>query len=825
MPFLEGDESGEYVAAAVGSNLPCVISAGKNILTPDLLGIQFTKSIACSFDNSLQVGMIEFQLKETDGSYSDIYKWRPQGGSAGGYRKSINPSGDYSDPNATTNQPPAPVLNVPIYYGKMQSIDFQCYCFIYEITDQVEVTPTGSGADGITSQYTVQLPLSYNNSVFKYRTPAHSSHCSDITPPVADLPSMLDGLLEEHIDAVTGKNTGGVEVAIDRNNLDAYIDRVMAFYEANGYHGNVLLYNESTSNQSSTNRTLTEYKPGELPITYGSNSTIQTKLTAFENGAFTSTDFGILIDASGSGNARVTVNFKQGFLAPLSTVTNPLVLEVGLENISTVGEDVYRDDLKDFVLGKLHVNGQLESSIYQNEGFTPQVTGPYDGRFRVIESSGGMEWLGFAMAELGHVIKKAEVDASLWNPKEQNIYDNKLINMYAPIGGVIDQGLIEVKDLYDMYGLCKQFIDKPKETAGELYNHFANMSAGEIVYMLALEDIDQYRTNYNNAILGEEKQYAGIRAAMYTTITAIKVVAGSSLLLVIRESGDIFELFDGIRVKANPDLDVKIRELSSAKKGKFQEDFKRDSPEEMQELLSHFDENPELVGAWESIFPDELLRKNTDNLAKVENYANDFGKNFDDIGDEFTNVPSSQRSGWVDHLEYRTKSNGGVNKAGGQSSKYGTYADNSSVPSKYSSDNRFDDLAADPAVGNTTPKTRQEAMAGLEAESQGILSSPISREPSGNMEFFDGNGSPWDVKGPRGGNFFNVDQVGASIRRELRDKGPFPNGTSGVPEPRKVLLDCTYIDASELSSLRSWLQNNLDASEFGRIKEINSNLF
>ena len=91
--------------------------------------------------------------------------------------------------------------------------------------------------------------------------------------------------------------------------------------------------------------------------------------------------------------------------------------------------------------------------------------------------------------------------------------------------------------------------------------------------------------------------------------------------------------------------------------------------------------------------------------------------------------------------------------------------------------------------------------------------------------FYDGNGGPWDVKGPRGGSFFNVDQVGVSIRKELRDKGPFPNGITDIPEPRKVILDCTYIDSAELASLRVWLQDNLDAFELARIKEINSNLF
>ncbi len=241
-------------------------------------------------------------------------------------------------------------------------------------------------------------------------------------------------------------------------------------------------------------------------------------------------------------------------------------------------------------------------------------------------------------------------------------------------------------------------------------------------------------------------------------------------------------------------------------------------------------QNPGLVRAWGAISIDEIHRVDPNNLIKVENYANDFGKSFDDIRDEFVNVPVSQRSAWIDYLEFRTKPSGSVNKAGNQSSKYGTYTDNPSVPARYSSDNRFTNLASDPAVGNLTPKTRQEAMAGLEAENQGFISSPIARDPSGAVEFFDGSGSPWDVKGPRSGfstngtNYFNVNQAGGSIKSELA-KSSVPNSITGIPEPRKVILDCTYMTPSDFSDLRTWLTSELSASDLNRIIEVNSNLF
>ncbi|MEO1055227.1 MAG: hypothetical protein AAFX87_31660 [Bacteroidota bacterium] len=234
------------------------------------------------------------------------------------------------------------------------------------------------------------------------------------------------------------------------------------------------------------------------------------------------------------------------------------------------------------------------------------------------------------------------------------------------------------------------------------------------------------------------------------------------------------------------------------------------------------------MDAWKKVddlgddIPD-AIRKDPDVLQKISDFDAETRGRFDELGDEFKNVPDQHKKGWVDHLEKRTV-DGKVSQAGGNTDKYGTYNSKADVPERYSSKQDFDDLSYDPATKQTSPKTRQEAMAGLEAESQGILDGPISRDPSGNMEFFDSNGSPWDVKGPGGGDFFNVNQVGPSIRKELRDKGPFPNNNTGVAEPRQVILDTTYIDDTELGNLRSWMQNNLTPEELGRVKEVNSNL-
>jgi hypothetical protein len=180
---------------------------------------------------------------------------------------------------------------------------------------------------------------------------------------------------------------------------------------------------------------------------------------------------------------------------------------------------------------------------------------------------------------------------------------------------------------------------------------------------------------------------------------------------------------------------------------------------------------------------------------------------------------------------------GRVVEPGGQPDKLKTFKDNTQVPDKYKNDPRFNDLATDPDQGfQVKPNTRAEAMAGLEAESQGLVPGPIKRGPTGT-EFYDAQGRPWDVKAPPSPTSkakwkFKPEQSGGSIKEELSKKatpetappGTFPNETTGQPEPRRVILDSSYMTKADHSALWGWLNKNLTADELNRIVEVNTQL-
>ncbi len=155
--------------------------------------------------------------------------------------------------------------------------------------------------------------------------------------------------------------------------------------------------------------------------------------------------------------------------------------------------------------------------------------------------------------------------------------------------------------------------------------------------------------------------------------------------------------------------------------------------------------------------------------------------------------------------------------------------DEETAPQWYKDDHRFSSLASDPAHGNKiSPATIAEAMAGLEAEKRGIIKGPIERGPA-EIEFYDANGDPWDVKAPPSAksgqkDFFDPEVSGGAIKKELTvkgdPKGTFPNKKTNLPSERRVILDVTYLNQKDYDSLWDWLHHNLTSDELSRVFEV-----
>ncbi|WP_089943580.1 hypothetical protein [Candidatus Entotheonella palauensis] len=113
-------------------------------------------------------------------------------------------------------------------------------------------------------------------------------------------------------------------------------------------------------------------------------------------------------------------------------------------------------------------------------------------------------------------------------------------------------------------------------------------------------------------------------------------------------------------------------------------------------------------------------------------------------------------------------------------------------------------------------------MAGLEAEHQSLVRAPIERGPKG-IEFYDGHGSPYDVKAPPspapGEKWtFNTRKTSYSILKQLQEM--FINKVTSQSEPVKIILDSSYMNETDHKALWGFLASNATEDELIRIIEI-----
>ena len=87
------------------------------------------------------------------------------------------------------------------------------------------------------------------------------------------------------------------------------------------------------------------------------------------------------------------------------------------------------------------------------------------------------------------------------------------------------------------------------------------------------------------------------------------------------------------------------------------------------------------------------------------------------------------------------------------------------VPARYRNYPGFERLAVDPAhEDRPIPKTIREAMSAVEAELSGAVKGPVTRSDAAYIDFYDGDGYPFDVKTPQQGGNSAQDAQGALSR-------------------------------------------------------------
>lgn len=198
------------------------------------------------------------------------------------------------------------------------------------------------------------------------------------------------------------------------------------------------------------------------------------------------------------------------------------------------------------------------------------------------------------------------------------------------------------------------------------------------------------------------------------------------------------------------------------------------------------------------------------------------------VGDAISKARKAPNPKAVRKRSSRQSTSARVDKPGGHTTKHKSFQTNDAVPEHYRGDPRFDSLASDPADARNPirVKSRREAMAGLEAERQGRIKPPIERGPK-EIEFYDGDGVPYDVKTPPspppGESWtFKARRSGDSILEEIRKTAP--NKVTGKNEPVRVILDSSYMNEADHKALWDYLVANATADELNCIIELNTRL-
>lgn len=171
-----------------------------------------------------------------------------------------------------------------------------------------------------------------------------------------------------------------------------------------------------------------------------------------------------------------------------------------------------------------------------------------------------------------------------------------------------------------------------------------------------------------------------------------------------------------------------------------------------------------------------------------------------------------------------------VDAAAGQQNRQTELRKVENIPARYRNHPRFEEMTNDPAHHGDKPgKVLREAMSALEAEMSGKVKGPVSRGDTSWIDFYDGDGYPFDIKTPLsptdGDKWeFNAYGVADTVLEQLGKT--HPNKFTKEKQPVAVLLDTTYMKPEDLLALRHELRKKTkeNRSILKRVFEVNVRL-
>ncbi|ANE52825.1 Tox-REase-5 domain-containing protein [Flavisolibacter tropicus] len=221
-----------------------------------------------------------------------------------------------------------------------------------------------------------------------------------------------------------------------------------------------------------------------------------------------------------------------------------------------------------------------------------ELAGDIDGRYR-SEEMDVLQWAVFGMEELGYVVNKAEINPHLWNDiDDKAAYSKSVLNVWAPIAAGGDQGLQEVKDLYELVDFAGEVIENPS-VVKDIYNSVTSLSYEDIKGMVQ-KAYEEKKAQYEKG--GTVMQYHTTRDG----IQAVMIVAAAAKNLpgIIKKGGNVLQnLKQLLKEIPHADVKAKIRNLDQLLAQKFMEAFEG-VDNKLKELLKA---NPKVFDAWERV--------------------------------------------------------------------------------------------------------------------------------------------------------------------------------------------------------------------------------